>query len=202
MRLLQALGLIVFLAAGAAAGAAQADSLLAGRVLVASEHMPDARFQETVIYLVDHDENGAFGLIVNKPISTIPIEGLLDRLGIDLDDDGLDVLRGGSVTLHYGGPVQQEIGFLLHSAEYAIRGTRTLSAAFALTTNLEALVDIAFGQGPRRSLLIFGYSGWGPSQLESELARGDWAVIDADPDLVLGTDHESKWRRLLGGIII
>ena len=202
MRLLQALGLIAFLAAGAAAGAAQADSWLTGRVLVASEHMPDTRFQETVIYLVDHDENGAFGLIVNKPISTIPIEGLLDRLGIDLDDEGLGALRGRSIALHYGGPVQQEIGFLLHSAEYAIRGTRTLSRAFALTTNLEALVDVAFGHGPRRSLLIFGYSGWGPSQLESELARGDWAVIDADPDLVLGTDHESKWRRSLGGIII
>ena len=202
MRLLQALGLIAFLAAGAAAGVAQADSWLTGRVLVASEHMSDPRFQETVIYLVDHDENGAFGLVVNKPISTGPIEGLLDRLGIDLDDEDLGALRGGSITLHYGGPVQPEIGFLLHSAEYAIRGTRVLSGAFALTTNLEALIDVAFGYGPRRSLLIFGYSGWGPSQLESELARGDWAVIDADPDLVLGTDHESKWRRSLGGIII
>lgn len=202
MRLLRALGLIAFLAAGAAAGAAQADSWLTGQVLVASEHMPDPRFQETVIYLVDHDENGAFGLVVNKPISTGPIEGLLDRLGIDLDDDILDPLRAGSITVHYGGPVQPEIGFLLHSAEYATRGTRVLSGAFALTTNLEALIDVAFGQGPRRSLLIFGYSGWGPSQLESELGRGDWAVIDADPDLVLGTDHESKWRRLLGGIVI
>ena len=202
MRLLRALGLIAFLAAGAAAGTAQADSWLTGRVLVASENMPDPRFQETVIYLVDHDENGAFGLVVNKPISTGPIEGLLDRLGIDLDDEDLGALRGGSITLQYGGPVQPEIGFLLHSAEYAIRGTRVLSGAFALTTNLEALIDVAFGYGPRRSLLIFGYSGWGPSQLESELARGDWAVIDADPDLVLGTDHESKWRRSLGGIII
>ena len=201
MRLLRALGLIALLVAGAAAGAAQATSL-SGKVLVASEDMPDPRFQETVIYLVDHDETGAFGLVVNKPISTAPIEGLLDRLGIDLDDEGLGALRGGPITLHYGGPVQPEIGFLLHSAEYAIRGTRILSGAFALTTNLGALVDVAFGQGPHRSLLIFGYSGWGPSQLESELARGDWAVIEADQDLVLGTDHKSKWRRLLGGIII
>ena len=95
MRLSRALGLIAFLAAGAAAGTAQADSWLTGRVLVASENMPDPRFQETVIYLVDHDENGAFGLIVNKPISTGPVEGLLDRLGIDLDDKGLGALRGG-----------------------------------------------------------------------------------------------------------
>ena len=201
MRLLRALGLIAFLAAGVVAGAAQADSL-SGKVLVASEGMPDPRFQESVIYLVDHDENGAFGLVVNKPVSTGPIEALLDRLGIDLGDEGMGALRGGSITVHYGGPVEPPRGFLLHSADYAIDGTRVLSGRFALTFNPEALLDIAFGQGPRRSLLLFGYCGWGPSQLESELARGDWAVIDADPDLVLGTDHESKWRRSLGGIII
>ncbi|MDE0204062.1 MAG: YqgE/AlgH family protein [Rhodospirillaceae bacterium] len=201
MRLLRALGLIALLAAGAATGAAQADSL-SGKLLVAREGMPDPRFQETVIYLVDHDENGAFGLIVNKPGGTGPIDALLDGLGFDLDDEGMGALRGSSITLHYGGPVEQRRGFLLHSADYAIDETRVLSREFALTIDPEALVDIAFGQGPRRSLLIFGYSGWGPSQLEGELARGDWRVIDADADLVLGTDHESKWRRALGGIII
>ena len=201
MRLLRALGLIVLLAAGAAAGPAQA-ATLSGKVLVASEGMPDPRFQETVIYLVDHDENGAFGLVVNKPAGSGPIDALLDQLGFDLGDEGMDALRGSSVTLHYGGPVDPGRGFLLHSADYAIDETRTLSSEFALTTSPEALLDIALGHGPRRSLLIFGYSGWGPSQLEGELARGDWAVIDADPDLVLGTDHESKWRRSLGGIII
>ena len=77
-----------------------------------------------------------------------------------------------------------------------------LPTAFAWTIGPEVLIDIALGQGPRRGLLIFGYSGWGPSQLEDELARGDWKVIDADPDLVLGTDHESKWERARGGGII
>ena len=203
MRLLRALGLIAFVAVGAAAGvpggAVQAASLT-GKVLVASEGMPDPRFQETVIYLVDHDENGALGLVVNKPGAIGPIAALLDQLGIDADEYGYDVQ--GSVTLHYGGPVDPGRGFVLHSADYEVDGTEHVSNGIAVTLNPEALIDIALGQGPRRSLIIFGYSGWGPLQLEGELARGDWTVTDADPDLVLGTDHESKWRRSLGGIII
>ena len=199
MRLLRALGLIAFfLAAGAAAGAVQAASLT-GKVLVAGEGMPDPRFQETVIYLVDHDANGAFGLVVNKPSAIGPIAALLDELGIEADEYGFDVQ--GSVTLHYGGPVEPDRWFVLHSADYEVDGTQQVSSDIALTVSSEVLIDIALGQGPRRSLIIFGYSGWGPSQLEGELARGDWTVTDADPDLVLGTDHESKWRRSLGIII-
>ena len=203
MRLLRALGLVAALAAGAAGsvvpGALQAASLT-GKVLVASEGMPDPRFQETVIYMVDHDENGALGLVVNKPTAVGPVGALLDQLGIAVEEYGFDL--EGSVTLHYGGPVDPVRGFVLHSAEYEVAGTRYVSDGIALTINPEALIDIALGQGPRRSLIIFGYSGWGPSQLEGELARGDWTVTDADPDLVLGTDHEDKWRRSLRGIII
>ena len=202
MRLLRALGLIAFLATGAAAvagaSAAQAASLT-GKVLVAREGMPDPRFQETVIYMVDHDENGALGLVVNKPTAIGPVGALLDRLGIDAEYAyGVE----SAVTLHYGGPVQPERGFILHSAEYEVTGTQYVSDGISLTLRPEVLIDIALGEGPRRSLIIFGYSGWGPSQLEGELARGDWKVIDADADLVLGTDHEDKWRRSLEGVII
>ena len=199
MRPLRALGLIAFLAAAVAAGSVQAASLV-GKVLVASEDMPDPRFQETVIYMVDHDRNGALGLVVNKPTAIGPIAVLLEQLGIDTNEYEHDAQ--GSVTLHYGGPVQPERGFILHSADYEVDGTRQVSSDIALTISSEVLIDIALGQGPRRSLVIFGYSGWGPSQLEGELARGDWTVVDADADLVLGTDHEDKWRRSLGGIII
>ena len=203
MRPFRALLLIAALAAGAAGGAvpgAAQTASLTGKVLVASEDMPDPRFQETVIYMVDHDENGALGLVVNKPTAMGPVGALLDQLGIDVEEYGFD-LRG-SVTLHYGGPVDPVRGFVLHSADYEVDGTRYVSDGISLTINPEALIDIALGQGPRRSLIIFGYSGWGPSQLEGELARGDWTVTDADADLVLGTDHEDKWRRSLRGIII
>jgi putative transcriptional regulator len=200
---LRALGLIALLAAGAATGVAvddaRADSLT-GKVLIAHESMPDPRFQETVIYLVSHDESGALGLVVNKPTALGPIGALLDQLGIDAREYGLDLQ--GSVTLHYGGPVDPGRGFVIHSTDYEIDGTRSVSDGIAVTINPEALLDIALGQGPRRGLIVFGYSGWGPSQLEGELARGDWKVIDADADLVLGTDHENKWRRALDGLMI
>jgi len=203
VRVLRALCLIAALIAGAAqAGVAQA-ATLSGLVLVASEDMPDPRFQETVIYLVNHNENGAFGLIVNKPQGRGPLAALLDELGIELDGAYEDERPTGSITLHYGGPVSPEKGFVLHSADYTVDSTLVLPGGFALTETAEVLRDIALAQGPRQSLLLFGYSGWGPSQLEGEIARGDWGIVDADPDLVLGTDHQSKWERARsGGIVI
>ena len=205
MAVLRALCLIAVLAAGAAtgvlAGAAQAGPL-SGRVLVASERMSDPRFAETVIYLVDHNENGAFGLVVNKPRGTGPIAALLDELGIDPGDVGEHGMPSGSITVHYGGPVEPEHGFVLHSADYSADGTQFLSGGFALTESAEVLRDIARGRGPSRSLLLFGYCGWAPAQLEGELARGDWGVVAADRELVLGTDHESKWRRARGDDIV
>jgi len=195
VRLLRALflGLALALPLGAAAGAAQADSL-SGQLLVSRASMPDPRFQETVIYMIGHDESGAFGLVVNKPQAVGPIGALLEQLGID--PGGAAGSR--SITLHYGGPVDPERGFVLHSADYGVDTTHRVSGEIAMTSGAEVLLDIARGEGPQRSLLLFGYCGWGPSQLEDELARGDWAVIDADTELVLGTDHESKWRRALG----
>ena len=195
MRILHALVLAMALIAGAAAAHAES---LGGLVLAASEDMADPRFKESVIYLVDHDDEGAFGLIVNKPFAVGPIAALLERFDIDLgDDDDIDAVSG-SITVHYGGPVETGLGFVLHSPEYAIKGTRVVAGEIAFTTRPEVLRDMALGRGPRRSLLAFGYSGWGPAQLERELARGDWAVVEADPDLVLGTDHETKWHRALG----
>ena len=207
MRLLRALGPIaVLVAIGSAASAAQAASL-GGQVLVASEAMPDPRFQETVIYLIEHDARRALGLVVNKPGGSAPIAALLDRLGIEPGEDGEDGDDGddggddvqGSIAVHYGGPVEPRRGFVLHSADYAVDGTWRVSPDYALTASANVLRDIAQGRGPRRSLLLFGYCGWGPAQLERELARGDWGVVPADPELVLGTDHESKWRRARGG---
>ncbi len=191
--LLRALCLSLVLLLGAAAGVAQAESL-SGQLLVARESMPDPRFQETVIYMIDHDENGAFGLVVNKPRAVGPIGALLDELGIDPGG----AAGGRSITLHWGGPVDLDRGFVLHSAEYDVDTTHRVSDEIAVTSGREVLQDIARGEGPRRSLLLFGYCGWGPSQLEDELSRGDWAVTDADTELVLGTDHENKWRRALG----
>ncbi len=174
------------------------ESALTGQLLVATERMRDPRFAETVIYIVEHDGNGAFGLIVNRPHAEGPISALLDKFGLKHDD----VL--GDITVHYGGPVDSGMAFILHSPEYIIDGTLVVDELVALTSKPEVLRDIGIGKGPRRSLLAFGYSGWGPGQLEGEVRRGDWLMIDADPEIVFGPNPAAKWRRAIdtgGGFI-
>ena len=199
MRLLRALGLIAFLAAGAAAGAVQAASLT-GKVLVASEGMPDPRFQETVILLVNHDANGALGLVVNKPSAIGPIAALLDELGIEADEYGFDVQ--GSVTLHYGGPVEPDRGFILHSADYEVGRDPAGLQRYRADLQLRGAGRHRARPGPAPQPDYFRLQRLGAIATGRRARARDWTVTDADPDLVLGTDHESKWRRSLGGIII
>ncbi len=167
------------------------DSAVTGRLLVATERMRDPRFAETVIYIVEHNHDGAFGLIVNRPYAEGPISALLENFGLQHDD------VFGIIAVHYGGPVDTGMAFILHSPEYIIEGTLVVDELAALTSTPEVLRDIGIGKGPRRSLLAFGYSGWGPGQLEGEVWRGDWLVIDADPEIVFGPNPAAKWRRAI-----
>ena len=140
---------------------------LAGQLLVATPEMGDPRFQHTVILVVQHDEKGALGL----------------------DSKGSD----GQVKLFAGGPVQPEIGFIVHSADYHRSGTVDIDGHVAMTTDPEALRDIGRHEGPRQSLVAFGYAGWGPGQLEGELASGGWFTILEDPKLVFDIDRDRLW---------
>jgi len=168
-----------------------ASGSFAGRYLVALPEMTDPRFRETVIYLVEHDANGAFGLIVNRTMGEVALAALLDRLGIDPGK------AQGSLRIHYGGPVEPGLGFVLHSRMYRTEGTRPLGDGLALSPSVPVLRDLAAGRGPRHRLIAFGYTGWGPGQLEAEIARGGWAVIEGDPGLIFGRDDARKWQRAL-----
>ena len=157
-------------------GALAQDSSLTGRMLVASEQMRDLRFAETVIYIVE---------------GTQVISALLDNFGLEHDD------VFGTIAVHYGGPVDTGLAFILHSPEYIVEGTQVIDELVALTSTPEVLRDISIGKGPRRSLLAFGYSGWDAGQLEGEMRRGDWLAIDADPEIVFGPNPAAKWRRAI-----
>jgi putative transcriptional regulator len=167
----------------------EAGDSLAGRLLVAAESMGDPRFQNTVIYMVEHNADGALGLIVNRPFGTMPLARLFEHF--ELEAHG--VAR--EIEVYYGGPVAPQRGFLLHSAEVVMEGSIVVGEGVAMTSEAEMLYKIARGEGPERSLFALGYSGWGPSQLESELARGDWFTIPFDPDLVFTPDPARSWKR-------
>jgi putative transcriptional regulator len=165
---------------------------LAGQFLVATEALRDPRFARTVIYMIRHDASGAMGLVVNRPVREVPLASLLSQFG--LDDRGIN----GSVRVHYGGPVERGLGFLLHTGEYAAQGTQRIAGDIALTPTpgvLTALRDIAHGAGPRRSLFAVGYAGWAPSQLEGEIEQGAWIAVPADEALLFDDDHTRKWER-------
>ena len=183
---------IVGLALAAAPLAAEHDGgegPLTGKLLVASESMGDPRFARTVIYIVSHGADGAMGLVVNRALGVAPVAVVLDGFGVT------DGEVSGEVRVHYGGPVERDRGFVLHSTDVLGKGTVAVSGEVALSADVEILRAIAKGEGPRRSLFALGYAGWAPGQLEAEIARDDWFWIPPDLNLVFGGDIETKWDR-------
>jgi putative transcriptional regulator len=164
---------------------------LAGQLLVASGEMKDPRFAESIIYLVKHSDQGAFGLIINKPITKGTFSEVLKGFGVQ----NQNVI--GEIDVHYGGPVSRQQGFLLHSDEITLDSSSKMNDGFAVTADVEIVQMLALGTGPRQALLIMGYSGWGPGQLEMEIKANSWFTISADKSLVFGKDPEKKWRRAM-----
>ena len=162
---------------------------LAGRLLVAAPSMSDPRFAGTVILLVRHDRNGAFGLVVNRAIGRGPIADLLEGAG--QDGQGVE----GEIAVHYGGPVEPRLGFVVHSADYVGPGTERVGERFAMTAEPAVLRAIGQGNGPKKRFFAFGYCGWAPDQLESELKRNDWVTVPADDSLVFGENLDEVWKR-------
>jgi putative transcriptional regulator len=172
---------------GAAAG--QDGRWLTGQFLVATEKLRDPRFDHTVIYLIQHDADGAMGLVVNRPIGPMPAAQILEAFG--LDTNGVT----GDLRVHYGGPVQPRRGLVLHTADYTDPSTRIVHDGIAMTAEQKILSAIARGKGPRQSLFAFGYAGWAPDQLEGEIRDGAWITVPADATLLFDADHARKWER-------
>jgi len=179
------------IAIGRTAESSVATDSLRGQLLVAEPELDDPNFDHTVVLLLRHSTGGAQGVVLNRPYGTAPTAELLRRLG--QKGDGVQ----GETRLFYGGPVQPEVGVVLHGTDYALADTRQITADLAVTSNPAVLKDLATGRGPRQALPILGYAGWGPGQLESELAQGAWFTIAPDPALIFTPEPRRMWERAL-----
>jgi putative transcriptional regulator len=161
---------------------------LAGQLLIASPNIGDPRFAHTVILMVKHDKDGAFGITINRPVGEKSIASLLEASGEDVSD------IEGTLSVFAGGPVQPELGFVVHSAEYRRDETIEVDEHVAMTASRQILRDIGHNHGPQKSLFALGYAGWGPGQLENELARHDWFTAPEEPKLIFDDDRANLWE--------
>lgn len=165
---------------------------LSGKLLIAMPGMGDPRFEKSVVFLCAHSDEGAMGLIVNKPLQDLAFADLLSQLGIPKGDGSRDI------RVHFGGPVEHGRGFVLHTGDYrASEGTLRVGDRFGMTATLDVLQDLARGDGPEASILALGYAGWGPGQLEDEIAQNGWLTCDAAPEIVFAGEDAKKWERAL-----
>jgi len=168
---------------------------LDGKLLIAMPSMGDPRFERSVIYMCAHSEDGAMGLIVNKPARELKFADLLEQL---------EITSGGAsreIRVHMGGPVEHGRGFVLHTPDYeSEESTLKVDDQFGMTATLDILEDISNGDGPENCLLALGYAGWGPGQLEGEIQANGWLTCDASHSLVFDQTDAGKWEAALASL--
>jgi len=166
---------------------------LTNQFLIAMPGMADQTFDGAVVYLCEHTENGALGLVINKPID-IKLKNLFEKVELKLDRREL-----AEQPVFFGGPVQTERGFVLHEprsdGQAPFNSTLAVPNGLSMTTSKDVLESMAEGAGPERVLVTLGYSGWGAGQLEDEIGRNGWLTVDADPKVIFDTPIEQRYQR-------
>jgi putative transcriptional regulator len=163
--------------------------------LIAMPNMADPHFANSLTYVCEHNQDGALGIVVNKPTDMM-LSALFEQ--IDVPATGAE-LHG--TPVHYGGPVQVDRGFVLHRPLGNWQSTLAISDDLGLTTSKDVLEAVARGDGPKDVLVSLGYAGWSAGQLEQEIAQNAWLTVEADPDLMFDTPADARLpaaMRLLG----
>ena len=159
--------------------------------LIATEKMNDERFQKTVIVMLENDESGAWGFVINKRLGKMPIALLINP---DLNtSEEREELYGINIPVFWGGPVSVKEVFILHSNEYKSESTQNFGK-ISMSQDYDILFDIAKNRGPKKSLVVFGYSGWGSGQLEGEMERDHWILSEIDLDITFEHKSDTKWN--------
>jgi len=160
---------------------------LAGQLLIATPALQGPPFEHAVILVAQHSANGALGIVINRPLGERPIADLLKAFGADAS--GVT----GTVQIFLGGPVDPEIGFVLHGTDYHGDNAVDIDGRVALSSGPQILRAIGLGKGPREILVAFGYAGWAPLQLDNEMRQGVWDTVPDDPSLVFEDDRTKVW---------
>lgn len=165
---------------------------LAGQFLIAMPGMGDPHFAHGVTLVCQHNEEGAIGLMVNRP-SPVTLGEVLEQMELACDQP--DVNAG---MVLQGGPVQPERGFVLHSGGQSWEASYQIDARWSVTTSRDILMAVAAGEGPRHAVVALGYAGWGAGQLDQEIMDNAWLTVRADDRIVFDTALEQRWRAAAG----
>lgn len=160
---------------------------LRNHFLIAMPNLEDPNFNESVTYVCQHDENGAVGIVINRP-GHFTFADVFSRLDIEF----VDSERARSPVLT-GGPVEPERGFVLHDTTEEFESTISVGANVSLTASRDVLEAIAAERGPKHALLALGYAGWGAGQLEAEIAANSWLSVEATPEVLFETPYPQRW---------
>ncbi len=160
---------------------------LAGSFLVSTPQMPDPRFEEHVIYICAHNEDGAMGVSVNRPNHIFSLAEILQGANLPVPDKPLP-------PVYIGGPVEMESAFILYLSDYSAEHKLDISPTVSLTRETKVLEEISRGGGPSTYLFILGYTGWGPGQLENELLANGWLTLPANDSIIFDVPDEEKWK--------
>lgn len=168
---------------------------LTNHFLVAMPTMQDSNFKQSVIYVCEHNDEGAMGIIINQPID-ISIADMLEQISVERT---LPITH--PISLEYpvlnGGPVAEDRGFVLHSIKQDYHSSMAINEQLAVTTSLDILSQLGTTQEPTQFIVALGYAGWDVGQLEQELAENNWLTIEADNDIIFSTPIDERWQKAI-----
>jgi putative transcriptional regulator len=171
---------------------------LDGQLLIAMPGMSDPRFDRSVIYMCAHSEQGAMGIIINKATPMMRFGDLFSQLDLTGNEPLEPSPEMMAMPVLFGGPVEQERGFVLHTSDYfTADSSLPVAENIALTATIDILRAMIKGEGPRRAILALGYSGWAPGQLETEIQQNGWLICPADEDIIFSLDFDERYNAAL-----
>ena len=162
---------------------------LAGKFLISSPGISDTRFKNTIVYVLSDNEEGSMGIIINKPALNINISSIIEDKEFNIDKKNLNEPK-----IFYGGPIELDKGFIIHTNDYKKSKKITLlENDLVLSSNISIIKDIISGNGPSKSLFAIGYSGWSSYQLKMEVNHSAWLEVELDVDILFSTNYKKKW---------